>query len=94
MIRQSALGRSVPGLVKHEVAEKIREEIILANLKPGDSIVEGQWASRLGVAQASVREALNALAADGYVQKTSGKSARVTQLTESDVADLYRLSAL
>lgn len=91
MIRQTSLGRSVPGLVKHEVAEKIREEIILGNLEPGDPIVEGQWATKLGVAQASVREALNTLAGDGYVQKSSGKSARVTQLSESDVADLYRL---
>jgi DNA-binding GntR family transcriptional regulator len=61
------------------------------SLPPGARIVEGKWAPRFGVAQGSIREAINLLAQDGFVTKESGRSARVIHLSEQAVAQLYEL---
>lgn len=78
-------------LVKHALAERLRAEIVSGGLRPGVRIVEGTWGRRLGVAQASVREAVNILAHEGLVSKASGRSARVVNLSEEDVMQLYQV---
>lgn len=80
-------------MVKDSVAAVLRDEIIRGKLAPGDRIVEGKWAARLGVAQTSIREAINSLMAEGFVQKGSGKTATVTSLSPEDVAQIYQLRA-
>jgi DNA-binding GntR family transcriptional regulator len=77
--------------VKGNVAGVLWEEIISGRVKPGEPIVEGKWAAKLKVAQASVREALNILAAAGFVQKELGRSARVTMLSDDDVFHIYEV---
>ena len=77
--------------VKDSVAATLREEIIRGSLKPGETIVEGKRAARLGVAQASIREAINILAAEGFVEKVPGRSARVVILTDDDIAQMYQV---
>ena len=79
------------GLVKHNLAERLRQEIMSGSLQPGMRIVEGKWASKFGVAQGSIREAINILAQAGFVTKASGRSARVIHLSEGDVAHIYQL---
>ncbi len=79
------------GFVKHDLADRLRTEIINGSLPRGVRIVEGKWAQKFGVAQGSIREAINILALEGFVNKESGRSARVVQLTEKDVAQLYEL---
>ncbi len=80
---------SAEGLVKNDLAERLRKEILSGTLKPGERIVEGKWAARYGVAQASIREAINILAQAGFVTKAPGRSARVIHLSEGDVAHIY-----
>jgi DNA-binding GntR family transcriptional regulator len=79
------------GLVKNHVSDQFRAEILNGSLKPGERIVEAKWASTYGVAQASIREALNILAQAGFVTKAPGRSARVIHLSETNVAHIYRL---
>ena len=79
------------GLVKHDLADRLRTEIMNGSLPRGVRIVEGKWAKKFGVAQGSIREAINILALEGFVKKESGRSARVVHLTETDVAQLYEL---
>jgi DNA-binding GntR family transcriptional regulator len=81
-------------MVKDNLAATLREEIVSGRLSPGEKIVEGRWATKLGVAQASVREALNILVSEGFVQKGSGRSAEVTQLTDEDVVQIYQVRAV
>ncbi len=88
--------RSVPingggTLVKDTVADRLRAEIANGKLRPGVRIVEGFWARRLGVAQGSIREAINLLAQEGLVTKASGRSARVVSLSEQDVLQIYEM---
>jgi DNA-binding GntR family transcriptional regulator len=78
-------------LVKHTLAERLRAEIVSGALKPGVRIVEGTWGRKFGVAQGSIREAINILAQEGFVAKASGRSARVVSLSEDDVRRQYEL---
>lgn len=78
-------------LVKDSLAECLREEIVSGALRPGVRIVEGVWGRTLGVAQGSIREAINILAQEGFVTKAAGRSARVVSLSEDDVLRLYEL---
>jgi DNA-binding GntR family transcriptional regulator len=77
--------------VKDNLAAFLREEITSGCLAPGERIIEKKWAARLQVAQISVREALNTLAAEGFIEKSSGRSARVIQLTLQDMRHIYQL---
>jgi DNA-binding GntR family transcriptional regulator len=65
-----------PVLVKTNLAELLREQIMKGSLFPVERIVESNWALRFGVGQASIREAINILAKDGFISKVSGRSAR------------------
>jgi len=78
-------------LVKHTLAAFIRKEILQGRLVPGEPIVEVKWARRLNVAQASVREALNILIAEGFVQKQAGRSASVTRLHRKQISQIYEV---
>ena len=83
----------VEPLVKHTVADCLRKEIANGGLRPGARIVEGTWARKFGVAQGSIREAINLLAQDGFVTKAAGRSARVVNLSEEDVLHMFELRA-
>jgi len=78
-------------LLKQNLADLLRTEIMNGALRPGGRIVEGTWAAKFGVAQASIREAINILAQEGFVTKQSGRSARVVHLSHQDVIQLYQL---
>ena len=78
-------------LVKQSLAAKLREEILRGQLTPGQRIIEGYWARKFGVAQTSVREAINLLIGEGFATKASGRSARVTSFSEADIAQIYEL---
>jgi DNA-binding GntR family transcriptional regulator len=80
-------------LVKHTVADCLRKEIASGGLRPGARIVEGTWARKFGVAQGSIREAINLLAQDGFVTKAAGRSARVVNLSEENVLQIFELRA-
>lgn len=81
-------------LVKDNLAAFFREEIISGRLPPGEKIVEVRWAKHLKISQTSVREALNILSTEGFVQKGSGRTAQVTQLSDEDVLHSYELRAV
>jgi DNA-binding GntR family transcriptional regulator len=80
-------------LLKDQLASSLKEAIMSGRLSPGQRVVEGQWALQFGVAQASVREAINLLIAQGFLVKDSGRSARVVNYRERDVAQIYEVRA-
>jgi len=81
-------------MVKDRVAAELRSSILAGRLSPGQRIVESKIASELNVAQASVREAINALVLEGFVQKEAGQTARVTILSQKEVAGIYQVRAV
>lgn len=80
-------------LRKQEIAEQLLAEIVSGALAPGKQISERAWAAKFGVAQASIREAINILAHDGFVTKESGRSARVVSFSAEDVVQIYQVRA-
>ena len=76
-------------LLKENLAAQLREEILAGKIAPGEKIIEGRWARHFGVAQVSVREAINILTTEGFVTKGHGRSARVLKLRDSDIIHIY-----
>jgi DNA-binding GntR family transcriptional regulator len=91
MAKKKKLHPASGSLVKSTLASRLRDEISSGALPPGVRIIEGTWGRKLGVAQGSIREAINLLAQEGFVTKISGRSARVVSLNEQDVLHLYEL---
>ena len=91
MAKSKKLEPASGSLVKSALADRLRDEISSGALPPGVRIIEGTWGRKLGVAQGSIREAINLLAQEGFVTKVSGRSARVVSLNEQDVLHLYEI---
>jgi DNA-binding GntR family transcriptional regulator len=72
-------------------AQAIRDSIIGGRLKPGERIVEQQWASLLGIGQPTLREALKELEFQGLVSKKSNRGTYVTQLKTDDYRKLLEV---
>jgi DNA-binding GntR family transcriptional regulator len=85
----SALGTG--SLVKENLAASLRKSITEGRLLPGQRVIEGKWAHEFGVAQASVREAINLLISESFLVKDAGRSARVVRYTEQDVQQIYEV---
>jgi DNA-binding GntR family transcriptional regulator len=79
--------------VKERLAHSLRAAILSGRLAPGQRVVEGLWSRKFSVAQASVREAINLLIAEGFLLKGIGRSARVVQYSEQDVERVYQVRA-
>lgn len=73
---------------------RIKEEIITCTLRPGDIVNESQTANRYGLGRTVVREALQALIRDGFVQVIPRVGYIVTPLTVKDVVDLFGVRAI
>ena len=93
MPKAKKLATASGSLVKSALADRLRDEISSGALPPGVRIIEGTWGRKPGVAQGSIREAINLLAQEGFVTKVSGRSARVVRLNEQDVLELYDVRA-
>ena len=63
----------------------------LGGFCPEKRSFEGRWARQFGVAQVSIREALNILITDGFVTKGHGRSARVLKLGDPEIIQIYQL---
>jgi DNA-binding GntR family transcriptional regulator len=72
-------------------AQAIRDAIMAGQLKPGDRIVEQQWASLLGIGQPTLREALKELEFQGMVSKISNRGTYVTKLLAEDYRKLLEV---
>jgi len=77
------------GSLRRRIASHLYEAILRGELRPGERIVEGKLARQLGVAQGSLREALQELEHQGLVIKQDNRGTFVIQLGATDVQDIY-----
>jgi GntR family carbon starvation induced transcriptional regulator len=70
------------------VYERLREEILVAVLPPGEKLRVEPLRLRLGVGASPIREALNRLAAEGLVQQIDQRGFRVASVSAAELADL------
>lgn len=83
-----------PAKAAHRVAAALREAIRTGALLPGEHIRQEIWAERLEVSRIPIREALNALAADGTVEHDPNRGYFVTKRPPDEIAQLYLLREL
>jgi DNA-binding GntR family transcriptional regulator len=74
-----------------EAAERIRELITQGALAPGSRIPERQLCEVFGVSRTPLREALKVLAAEGLVELTPNRGARVVRLTRGDIEAMFQV---
>ncbi len=77
-----------------EVAELLRQRIFKRELEPGSWIDELRIAEEYGISRTPLREALKVLAAEGLVTMKVRRGAYVTEVSKSDLADVYHLLSL
>ena len=77
-----------------EVTERLRSMIAGGLLEPGAWIDEQKLAEDLGVSRTPFREALRILASEGLLRIEPRRGCYVTELTESDLDEIFPLMAL
>jgi DNA-binding GntR family transcriptional regulator len=75
------------------VADVLRELIIRGELPAGTALREQQLVTSLDVSRNTLREAFRLLGRERLVSYNLHRGVAVTELTESDVADIYRTRA-
>lgn len=66
-------------------------EIISGELKPRTVLGEVEQATRLGVSRTPLREALNRLLAEGFLESAAARSVVVSEISLTQVRELYEL---
>ena len=83
-----------PRALYEEVAELLRQRIFRRELEPGSWIDELKLADEYGISRTPLREALKVLAAEGLVTMKVRRGAYVTEVSETDLTDVYHLLSL
>jgi DNA-binding GntR family transcriptional regulator len=78
-----------PTLVRHEVYDHLKLEILTGKLGSGSRLAEIALAKRLGVSRTPVREAVQRLAQDGLVEIEANKGAKVRAVNALEVEHVY-----
>src|SRR5215212_9866302 len=68
---------------------RMRDFIVEGHLPPGARIPERQLCQTLGVSRTPLREALKVLATEGFIELLPNRGARVRELTEKDIRELF-----
>ena len=78
-----------PQLMRNEVYEHLKLEILSGTLEPGLKLAEIPLSERLGVSRTPVREAVQRLAQDGLVQIQANKGAKVRGISLQEIEEIY-----
>lgn len=84
------LSTIIQSSLRDKVFDSIKIAIMRGELRPGQRLTEIGLAKKLGVGQATIREALIELEARGFVQRRNRKTF-VTALSRSDIDAIYAL---
>lgn len=87
MASPSADGRSLSEVVQ----DYLRERILSGAFPPGSRIVERELVESTGVSRIPAREALRALAAEGFVTILPRRGAIVTELKPENLDDIFEI---
>jgi len=71
--------------------EAIKRRIIGNALKPGEPLNEAALVRDLGVSKTPIREALQQLEIEGFVEQVPGRGAFVTRISTDDVRELFEM---
>ena len=74
---------------KERVYVQVQRWIVDGTLQPGEQLHDGELAEALGVSRTPVREALQTLEIQGFVEMHRGRDTRVTTITKDDTLKIY-----
>lgn len=80
-------------LLREQVYEALRHDILTCNLMPGAEIREAELAVRFEVSKSPVRDALISLEHEGLIITTPRQGYRVAPVSISDMLDMFHLRA-
>lgn len=83
-----------PGLIRDDVYDRIRAEILACVLKPGSLVQENDIASRYAVSKSPVRDALLRLQEQGLVEVLPRKGYRIKPISVADAAEMYDMRVI
>jgi DNA-binding GntR family transcriptional regulator len=86
--------RITPLILYQEVAERLRQKIYRADLKPGEWIDEQALTESFGISRTPLREALKVLHSEGLVVLKPHRGCFVAELTEQDLDEIFPVMAL
>jgi DNA-binding GntR family transcriptional regulator len=81
------------GALRDEIKDILVERILDGTYGPGERIKESVVAAEFGVSQAPVREALRELEALRFVESQPHKGARVREMTQGELVQIYPVRA-
>jgi len=77
------------GLLRDEIATRLRGMIIEGELLPGTRLTEKALCKRFGVSRTPLREALKVLGSEGLLELSPHRGATVVKLTKKDVDEVF-----
>lgn len=92
--RDAASGHIPRTALYEEVAERLRASIFSHELAPGSWIDEQTMADQFGISRTPMREALKVLASEGLVLLKPRRGCYVTELSDTDLDQLFPVMAL
>ena len=76
------------------ITERLRDQILLNQLKPGERLIADDLALTFGVSRSMIREALLLLATEGFINIIPRKGTFVTQMSAKQANDLFEVRLL
>ena len=83
-----------PRPLYEEVAERLRNSIFSHEYAPGAWIDEQAIAAEYGISRTPMREAIKVLAAEGLITMKMRRGAYVTEVSKSDLNQIFTVLAL
>jgi DNA-binding GntR family transcriptional regulator len=80
--------------ISNQVADIMRDMILVGDLKPGQVVTHEEMSGRLGVSTMPVREALLRLSHEGFIDARQSRSFRVVPTSKRDIEDVYWMHAV
>lgn len=87
-------GRIVPLTLASQVADRLRNWILLGELAPGEVLIERALSERLGVSRTPMREALRLLSSEGLITVVPNRRPRVANPSLSEILELLEVHSL
>src|SRR4030043_1484157 len=83
-----------PTLIRGQIYNKIKQEILSGNISPGSRVLEGRLAKQIDVSRTPVREALHVLEMEGFLESFPRVGYRVRQITWVEAIEINEIRAV
>lgn len=90
-----AILKNIPKLrskpMRDLIYEHLRKAVILGDLKPGATFTDAEIAAEYGVSRTPVREAVQKLEAEGYIERVPMRGNRVSSVSPYELANTFAI---